>query len=93
MKEDVEARKRALRDKLATAKTFFSLSKRVSMLSSPVQHSPSSAARSSAAKRSKESSEKVDTRFARAFFPSPMPGVSTLSSVSTESERPRSDSD
>ena len=46
MEEDVEARKRALRDKLATAKTFFSLSKRVSMLSSPVQHSPSSVARS-----------------------------------------------
>ena len=87
MEEDVEARKRALRDKLATAKTFFSLSKRVSMLSSPVQHSPSSAARSPAAKRSKESSEKVDTRFARALFPSPMPGVSTLSSVSTESEQ------
>ena len=92
MEEDVEARKRALRDKLATAKTFFSLSKLVSMLSSPVQHSPSSAARSPA-KRSKESSEKVDTRFARALFSSPMPGVSTLSSVSTESERPRSDSD
>lgn len=84
MEEDVEAKKRALRDKLAAATTFFSLSKRVTTLSSPVQHSPSSAARSPAAKRSKESSAKENTRFARALFPS---GVSTLLSVSAESEQ------
>ena len=70
--EDVDARTRTLQDKVSSAHAFFSSSKRVSGLSSPLQPSPRTVVPSPVRKKSKSSNG--ENRRACTLFQSTEPG-------------------
>ena len=81
--EDVDARTHTLQDKVSSAHTFFSSSKRVSGLSNPLQPSPCPVVTSPARKKSK-SSNGENRAIAHALFQATESGTPLKPSTAIE---------